>query len=183
MTQPALPTTVTVPETNVYTITLPTSTPQNYSYNMSSGAAGGGAGAAGNVVSIGAATATVGPVNTWTGAVGQFYSTGVLFKAPVQTHIIQFSNSGSEIVRLNIDGTVTWAKGIDIDTAAEAFSKSLELGVEVKAGISRSVKLKMRDSVFDDLINIAKEKGSLTAEDLTYLLEASKIVEKLKGGN
>jgi len=52
----------------------------------------------------------------------------------------------------------------------------------MQAGITHGVKLRMRDSVFADLIEIAKEKGSLTADDLTYLLEASKIVEKLKGG-
>ena len=97
--------------------------------------------------------------------------------------MIQFSNSGTEIVRLNLDGTVTWAKDINIDEAAVAFSKSISLGAEMRAGITEATKLKMRDSVFEDLINIAKEKGSLTAEDLTYLLEASKIVEKLKGGN
>jgi hypothetical protein len=84
---------------------------------------------------------------------------------------------------LNLDGSVTWANGIDIDAAAEAFGKSLHMSAEIQAGISKAVKLKMRDSVFEDLINIAKEKGSLTAEDLTYLLEASKIVEKLKGGS
>jgi hypothetical protein len=83
---------------------------------------------------------------------------------------------------LNLDGSVTWPNGIEIDEAAEAFGKSLQLGAEMRAGINKSVKLKMRDSVFEDLISIAKEKGSLTAEDLTYLLEASKIVEKLKGG-
>jgi hypothetical protein len=109
-------------------------------------------------------------------------SNGMFAQAP-PTHIIAFSKpSSQEIVRLNLDGSVTWPNGIEIDEAAEAFGKSLQLGAEMRAGINKSVKLKMRDSVFEDLISIAKEKGSLTAEDLTYLLEASKIVEKLKGG-
>ena len=87
-----------------------------------------------------------------------------------------------EIVRLNTDGTVKWSNGINIDEAAEAFGKSLSIGVEMKAGITTRVKHEMRDSVFADLIEIAKEKGNLSVDDLTYLLEASKIVEKLKGG-
>lgn len=99
------------------------------------------------------------------------------------SYVVQFNNNNSqEIVRLNNDGTVQWNKGIEIDEAAEAFSKSLTLGAEMHIGISKRVKQNMRDSVFEDLISIAKEKGSLSAEDLTYLLEASKIIEKLKGG-
>ena len=87
-----------------------------------------------------------------------------------------------EIVRLNRDGTITWANGIDVDEAAEAFARSISMGAELQSGVTQGVKHRMRDSVFTDLIEIAKEKGSLTADDLTYLLEASKIVEKLKGG-
>jgi len=103
---------------------------------------------------------------------------------PLKQNIISFCGgpTNSEIVRLDSDGSVKWANNvIDIDAAAEAFANSLTLGAEYMAGITQSVKYKMRDSVFEDLINIAKEKGQLTAEDLTYLLEASKIVEKLKG--
>lgn len=103
---------------------------------------------------------------------------------PLKNNIISFCGgpTNSEIVRLDSDGSVKWANNvIDIDAAAEAFANSLTLGAEHMAGITQSVKYKMRDSVFEDLINIAKEKGQLTAEDLTYLLEASKIVEKLKG--
>ncbi len=92
-----------------------------------------------------------------------------------------YNGAGSEIVRLNKDGTVTWAEDINVDEAAESFSKAISLGVEMQIGITQSVKLRMRDSVFEDLIEIAKEKGSLTADDLTYLLKASKIIEKLKG--
>ncbi|MFI5405740.1 MAG: hypothetical protein ACHQ1D_04420 [Nitrososphaerales archaeon] len=97
-------------------------------------------------------------------------------------YIIQFNNNGKEIVKLRNDGTVEWTNGIQIDEAAEAFAKTLALGAEMSAGITKKVKLEMRDSVFEDLIAIAKERGSLTAEDLTFLLQGSKIVEKLKGG-
>jgi hypothetical protein len=108
---------------------------------------------------------------------GMFSSSGT----SLPTNIITFHSQGKEIVKVNLDGSVTWANGIDVDSAAEAFARTLSLGAEQKAGISKRVKLEMRDSVFEDLIEIAKEKGSLTAEDLTYLLSASKIVEKLKG--
>jgi hypothetical protein len=97
--------------------------------------------------------------------------------------IAQFHGTNSkEIVKINFDGSVVWAHGIEIDEAADAFAKSLTLGVEIATGITQRIKREMRDSVFNDIISIAKEKGSLTAEDLTYLLEASKIIEKLKGG-
>ena len=88
--------------------------------------------------------------------------------------------NGDEIVKLNVDGTVKWDDRIKVDQAAEAFSQVLTLSAELQSGITQNVKIKMRDSVFEDLIGIAKEKGPLSAEDLTYLLQASKIVEKLK---
>jgi hypothetical protein len=43
------------------------------------------------------------------------------------------------------------------------------------------VKQRMRDAVFEELIDMAKSKGSLTADDLTYLQQAAKIMDKLKG--
>lgn len=99
------------------------------------------------------------------------------------TSIIRFmTDNGTEIVRMDVDGTVVWANGIELDEAAKCFAKSMRMGAEISAGITKKVKLEMRDSVFNDIISIAKEKGSLTAEDLTFLLEASKIIEKLKGG-
>ena len=92
-----------------------------------------------------------------------------------------FNSTGNMIVELHNDGSVTWDNEIDISEAAKALTEVLTLTAEQRAGVSTNVKLKMRDSVFNDLIQIAKEKGSLSAEDLTYYLEASKIVEKLKG--
>ena len=100
------------------------------------------------------------------------------------TSVVTFYNNktSNEIVRMNNDGTITWNNGINIDEAAEAFGSAISLGAEMQVGITRGVKHRMRDSVFADLIEIAREKGPLSADDLTYLLEASKIVEKLKGG-
>lgn len=85
------------------------------------------------------------------------------------------------IVKLNCNGEVEWPDGIQVNEAVASFTSVLEISAEHKAGISARVKQSMRDSVFNDLINIASEKGALTADDLTHLLAASKIVEKLKG--
>ena len=99
------------------------------------------------------------------------------------TPLVIYDTNNKEIVRLNRDGTVVWARDIDDDEAAAAFSRSLQFGAEISVGITQRVKLDMRDSIFNDLIEIAKSKGPLSADDLTYLLAASKIVEKLKGKN
>ena len=96
--------------------------------------------------------------------------------------ITLFNGSNQEIVRLNKDGSVTWSKDINVDEAAEAFSKSLQLGGERSAGITQGVKQRMRDTIFEEMIELAKVKGTLTADDLTYMLSAAKIMDKLKGG-
>ena len=92
-----------------------------------------------------------------------------------------YNNSHNEVVRVNPDGSVTWANGVNVDEAAESFATALTLGAERAAGISYFVKQKMRDTVFEELISIAKEKGSLSSEDLTYFWQVAKIVDKLKG--
>lgn len=172
-----------VPDNNV-TITIPQS-PSNV-YSISTGAAIN--------PSVLTAAAQANPGFTGqvsvggAGGAGGIWGTGqwgnFTINSPVSSTIVTYyGNNNTEVVRLNSDGTVTWANGIDVDAAAEAFAKSMTLGAEITAGITSRVKLEMRDSVFNDIIAIAKEKGSLTAEDLTYLLEASKIVEKLKGGD
>ena len=89
--------------------------------------------------------------------------------------------NNKDIVTIENDGTVTWAGDIDVDEAAEAFGRVLSLSTEMRSGITSGVKSRIRDSVFEDLISIARDKGSLTAEDLTYLLRSSKIIENLKG--
>ena len=98
----------------------------------------------------------------------------------VSSNVLTIRNSGKEVVRLTTDGSVIWNDEIKIDEAAEALSKSLTMSAEIAAGITTQVKFKIRDNIFNDLISIAKNKGPLTSEDLTYLLGASKIVEKLK---
>ena len=106
----------------------------------------------------------------------------ITFHTPKSSLLSISDTNNKELVRMDNDGTVIWGSTMNIDEAAEAFGKTLTLGAEISAGITKRVKLEMRDSVFNDLIDIAKEKGSLTADDLSYLLKASKIVEKLKGG-
>jgi hypothetical protein len=86
-----------------------------------------------------------------------------------------------EIVRITKDGEVIWANGFEVNEAAEAFASSLHLSTEIAAGIRYSTKQKMRDAVFEEMISMAQEKGSLTADELTYLWQAVKIMDKLKG--
>jgi hypothetical protein len=128
-------------------------------------------------------------INATTAATtGSIFGGGSTFSS-IGTYANNYQTSGTvfhtqskkEIVRLSENGDVIWADGVNIDEAADAMARAMTIGSEMAAGITNTVKLKMRDSVFEDLINIAKEKGPLNADDLTYLLSASKIVEKLKG--
>ena len=128
------------------------------------------------------AYAAGGGVGQYTPGVGQgYYTITGTMSTTTAASVITLYGQNKEIVRLNSDGTVTWANGVEIDEAADAFAKSLMMGGERAIGITDGVKNRMRDSVFNDLIAIAKDKGTLSADDLTYLLEASKIMEKLKG--
>lgn len=150
--------------------------PTNVQTYNTVGAVGQGQATTGNVTSVigggGTSAATIGTTNANT----------FIFNPMPNNLVTVWSSSNKEIVRLNADGSVIWNGEIDVDAAAEAFGRALTMGAELSAGITKRVKRKMRDSIFEDIISIAKEKGSLTADDLTYLLEASKIVEKLKGG-
>ena len=98
------------------------------------------------------------------------------------TNILVVSNAGNEIVRVDVNGTVTWKNGIEIDEAAEAFGKAMRLSAELQSGITKKVKAEMRDQVFEEIIEMAKTNGKLTADELTFMYESSKIMEKLKGG-
>ena len=176
---------------SIMPVTVPTPMPINPSGNITISAVAGAAPYTMNS-SIMAGGALIGAANysyntvTTTPYVGQ--GAGGTFTIGTNLHnatsVVSFykGSGGSEIVRLNRDGTITWANGIDVDEAADAFGRAIALGAEMQAGITQGTKRRMRDSIFADLIDIAKEKGSLTADDLTYLLEASKIMEKLKGG-
>ena len=166
------------------TITLPPSSPSYGTITVAAGGAVGG-GNYGTTI-VGNGTGIVGNITAANPSFGTIYSTGYGYASmgvAQQSSVISLrgGSTNGEIVRLNKDGSVTWSDDIAVDSAAEAFAKTLTLGAELAAGITQSVKYQMRDSVFEDIINIAREKGSLTADDLTYLLEASKIVEKLKG--
>jgi hypothetical protein len=122
------------------------------------------------------------------------YATGAVNPLTFQPHyqnannssilIIRNATTDQEIVRLDNTGKVIWANdNIDINGAASALSKALNLSAEKSAGITYAVKQRMRDVVFEEVISIAKEKGTLTPDDLTYMHQSAKIIDKLKGGN
>lgn len=123
----------------------------------------------------------------WNTAAGTAYinptTYNVTFTIPPVDILKLQTITGKDIVRVTQDGEVIWADPeMNENEAAQALTRSMQQSAELKAGITKTVKSKMRDTVFEEIINIAKQKGSLTADDLTYLLEASKIIEKLKGG-
>jgi hypothetical protein len=86
---------------------------------------------------------------------------------------------GEEIVRLRNDGKVVWKNGVQLDEGVKAFSSLLRLGVAESAGVGASVREEIRNQIYADLIAMAKEKGSLTEEDLTFDRDSCILVEKL----
>ncbi len=152
----------------------------------SGGAAGGAAGGAYSAANIPATAAQVLTMatqnyNTTTflpvqnGAAGQYYTTNVGAGGHISASFAP--QKSSNVIPIS----VYWSKDIDIDEAATAFGKSIQLGAEISVGITYGVKQRMRDVVFEEIISMAQEKGSITAEELTYLHKAAKIIDKLKG--
>lgn len=163
------------------TVTAPSFTGTTTATYPAYGVAGGGyavgtgyAGLAGQVLTTTGVAG--GPVWTTAGAL-----TGA-FAQPQNPNIATYNTpAGKEIVKITKDGEVVWGPDMDITAAAEAFGRAVVMGTEMKAGITERVKCNIRDKLFGEIISIAKEKGSLTADELTLILEASKIMEKLKG--
>jgi len=142
------------------------------------------------------AGSSYGTINITSGAYAGIATSGVTMgpmtiAAPVYTIgsssdtklISFFKSNGDPLVVLNRDGSVTWPKEIEVNEGAKAFSTMLTLGSESKAGVTEGVKRRMRDLVFEEIIQMARERGALTADDLTFMLQSSKIIEKLKGPN
>lgn len=94
---------------------------------------------------------------------------------------VLYDKNNSEILTITNDGAVEWANKINIDEAAEALESSITLSTEHKAGIKNALKNRIRDEVFESMIEIAGEKGFLTVDELTYMHASCKIMDKLKG--
>ena len=128
----------------------------------------------------GTGTTTTGSIsNSW----APISSTNLIHNSQlnVQSNAITLHDTNyAEIVRLNNDGSVTWAKGVNEDGAAMAFARAITTGAEMKSGITHRIKQDMRDAVFKELIDLAEEKGSITAEDMSYYWRCSKIIDKLQ---
>jgi hypothetical protein len=156
---------------------------KNKKQNMSltiSGSIGGAGGSIGSSTIVGTSgTYSVNyPVYTAaTGAQWGMYQGTVMSTSILTLH----SKNHTELVRIENDGTVKWKDDATVDAAAESFAKTLQLGAEKAAGITYGVKQRMRDTVFEEIISMSKEKGSLTPEGLTYLWQAAKIIDKLQG--
>jgi hypothetical protein len=121
-----------------------------------------------------------GVITTYNGQV-VFGNSSNMFSYSAHTHIMTLTTlSGKEIVRIEKDGTVKWADDVDINAAAQALSTALNISTEQKAQITQRVKQQIRDDVFNQIIDMAKVKGVLTADELTFMFESSKIIEKLQ---
>jgi hypothetical protein len=95
--------------------------------------------------------------------------------------IVMNRANGTTLLTVHNDGLVEWAGDIDVDKASIAFASSLSIGVERAVGITTLKKQQLRDAVFEEIISMAKSKGSLTADDLTFLHQSAKIMDKLSG--
>jgi hypothetical protein len=148
-----------------------------------SGSTGGAGGSisSSTIVGTGGTYSVNYPVYAATGAQWGMYQ-GTVMSSQTSTSVLTLhSKNYTELVRIENDGTVKWKDDATVDAAAESFAKTLQLGAEKAAGITYGVKQRMRDTVFEEIISMSKEKGSLTPEDLTYLWQAAKIMDKLKG--
>lgn len=163
--------------------------PVGATYNISNSNTVLGQGGAGGVMSannVGVTGQVIFNANTaaWTTYAGGYghtvTGTTMAYKSPSTVMTLNGANS-KELVRIEKDGSVKWAEDATVDEAATAFAKTLTIGAERSAGITYGVKQRMRDAVFEEMISMAKEKGSLTPDDLTYLWQAAKIMDKLKG--
>lgn len=130
------------------------------------------------------------PSHTWSNittnvTMGQIVPPSYITRGPNSDIVISFlDNNGNSVVSLYVDGTVKWAKGEENLTEAQrSFASMLTLTLEQKALVTQGMKLKTRDQVFEEVIRMARERGPLSADDLTFMLESSKIIEKLKGTN
>lgn len=92
-----------------------------------------------------------------------------------------YSQSGKKLMSMSTDGSVEWDDSVEKTEAVNTLGTLLQLSAEQKSGISQAVRHRMRDVFFAELISIAKENGPLSSDDLTKMLEASKIVERMKG--
>lgn len=90
------------------------------------------------------------------------------------------AHNGSEIVRIDNTGIVTWDNNINIDAAAEAFGQAIKMGAEFSAGLTAVKQIEIRNNLFEEIIQVAKEEGPLDADKLAFMLRSCKIMDKLK---
>ena len=101
------------------------------------------------------------------------------FEPPSELLVIR-NYTNDVLVTLYPDGRVEWADNIEIDEAAAKFSAMLNISPDIIANIKYENKKKIRDSIFEDMIELAKDKN-LTVEDLTCMWHTAKMMDKLRG--
>lgn len=99
------------------------------------------------------------------------------------TGVSIYDGNNVELVCIDSNGTVTWTNNINVDAAADALGKALVLGAEIAAGLTCTKQNKIRNTLFEEIIQVAKEEGPLDADKLAFMLRSCKIMDKLKENN
>jgi hypothetical protein len=94
--------------------------------------------------------------------------------------IITIHSATDVMVKVMSDGRIEWNQNYTVDDAARQFSQMLQMSTELACGITTKVKCEIRDSIFEEIIYICDKRGTITADDLRFMHESCKIVDKLK---
>ncbi len=91
------------------------------------------------------------------------------------------SRKGVPIVRIDPFGEVIWDAQPNETEAAEALRRSFRISTEMAAGVTETTKMNIRNSVFEEILSVVQKHGTINEEQLTFLWEGAKIMDKLKG--
>lgn len=98
-------------------------------------------------------------------------------------YLLAISYEDTEIFRLDYNGKSTWKDGIQVDRAAEAFSRAIQYGITETTGLNKTVRRELRmagwDAAFEEIIRAVEAGRNLDTEELTYMRDAIKILDKL----
>lgn len=108
------------------------------------------------------------------------YSTSTLGTVQVVPSVTFSDSNNTEYLRITSDGKCIWREDLSNDEAAKRFSDIFQLSKELNAGITKEVKETIRDHVFEEIILACEKRGSMTVEDLRFMYESVKIMDRLK---
>ena len=126
-----------------------------------------------------------------TGLQKQLANTNKLLSKPASTdfwvtqgsedpHTLTFSGNGKEIFSIDANGNAIWHKPESYDEAAQIFLDSVNWKIESAAGIRKS-RREWEERMIKAIVSKAEKSGSLTAEELTNVVNKSIMYDRLKG--